>query len=253
MHYRWKDGRIVLKIAIWGAMEGDARDILDRIAGRMRHLAATGEADSPMRGRAAGLQRNGDVTRVDEEDRRMSIFMAHPPADTEGSGGPDPSNFDGHPVDYKCLAPHAPVEGNRAFDSAVRGADGVLLVVDARREKLDFARAAVDAMLRRMAARPDAADLIEESEDAGEAGLETFFGPDGAYGLVTYVMRGAESDATDVMNGEELREALDLPANCPILEADPAAPNDSALEAFLALAASLRPILERAEARNRIP
>jgi hypothetical protein len=236
MYYRWKDGRIIVKTTLWGAMEGDARQTLQHLAADVRSRTSGGETSQPETDGSVGITRNGPVQQVDEPDRKFSLFFCHLP----GVRG----EFRDHPVDYKCVAPHAPVQGNRAFDTALESTDGILMVVRPDDEGLDQARHAADDLVDRLGERHTLADASADRADD----LAALFGPDGPLSLVV-LMLGADASAA----ASSVRESLGLPASVELVAQDPAEPLDSASRAFEALVDGLVPHIKRAAERGRLP
>lgn len=228
MYYRWKDGRVIVKTTIWGAVEDDARQTLQHLAAHVRAQTTALETSQPEADQSVGIVRNGPVRQIAEPDREFSLFFCHLPGDR--------SEFRGQPVDYKCVAPHAPVQGNRAFDTAVESTDGVLLVIDGSPDGLEKARHALDGLAERLSER--------YTDDPVE-----LFGSDGPVSLV--VLDVAPPENTNEHAG--VRSSLGLPSSVHVIEQNHAEPLESAARAFYALTDAIAPRLEEAAESGRLP
>ena len=218
MYFRWKDNRIVVKIAVWAANEGRASQYLYTLADAVRALIQSGEIDeSPEQG-TVGIQRNDEPVSVEESDRRFVLYFCHPPG---GEG-----QFEGTPVDFKLMAPTAPVEGNRAFSTVLDDASGVLFLADGSSD--DGVNApALEALF----------DGLSEKEYGGEGPkLRVVLPPEGS-------ARPEE---------EAFREGHGLEADVDVEVARPWNAED-AWETFVGLAASLKPKIRRAAEQGLIP
>ena len=236
MYFRWRDERIIVKTTIWGTMEGDGRQSLQHLAAAVRARASAHETPQPDAGPSTGITRNGAVQQVDEPDRKFSLFFCHLPGDRGA--------FRDHPVDYKCVAPHAPVRGNRAFDTALESTDGVLMILRGGADGIEKARHAADDLVRRLAERHS---LSTDGSRASD--MEALFGPGGPVAL-TILLIDADSTHHDVPS---LQDALALPDSVDIVKQDPAEPLASAARAFGALTDALQPRLGQAADAGRLP
>ncbi len=227
MYFRWKDRRIVVKFAFWGAVQGIAESMVAGLAQHVRKLVDQGEASPPHDEQTVGLARNADPVDIDEPDRDFSLYFCHPPGEI--------GTFDGLPVDYKCFAPRAPVEGNRAFREALEDASGVLLLADGNPETQSHNRTALQGFRRY------ASELA--SEDSHRASL----GEEGDR-VVSVALRQRHEG----IEPETCREHLALPDSIPVT---PYAPDEPAsiYEAFRTLARQIRPRLREARQQGRIP
>lgn len=220
MYFRWKDRRLVVEMAAWGAEEGVAPQVLHTLADATKGMIEQGDAEGPEDPEpAVGIPRNAEPVRVDEDDRRMTLYFWHP----EGEAG----YFDGIPIDYKLTAPEAPFEGNRAFRGAVQGASGILLFGsdDSGRDRRAF-----EGLAR-------AVEGLEGSRDEAPS-------------LTLHYVVPPESPRAETSN-----RRVDVPDLLPEPTVDVARPwdADDVWEAWYALAVELRPQLERAREAGRIP
>lgn len=222
MYFRWKDRRLVVEMAAWGAEEGVAAQVLHTLADATKGMIDRGEAEEPADADpAVGIPRNDEPVRVDEEDRQMTLYFWHP----EGEIG----YFDDVPVDYKLTGPEAPVDGNRAFRLAVEGASGVLLVGsdEPERDRRAF-------------------EGLERALEAGEAPVSD--SPGGPFEL-HYVVPPASPLAGATT------PSFDMPAGLPEPQLAVARPWDAedVWDVWCELAGRIEPRLERAKEQGRIP
>ena len=234
MYFRWKDRRIVVKIAVWSANEGEASQFLQTLADAVHERVELGELEGSQREKAVGIRRNAEPIEVDESERRFSLFFCHP----EGDIG----EFEGHPVDYKLVAPDGPVEGNRAYDETVEGISGVIFIAEGSAESVGRNETA----LRALAARTfrDAGEDSEVSlEDVG-----LLFGTDDAPGLRILLPPDGSKEA----DPEAFRGQLALPDVVEVEESRPWQAN-FAWRAFVRMAEQIRPRLRRAAERGAFP
>lgn len=215
MYFRWKDRRIVIKVAVWGAEEGLAAPFLHTLADAVAERVDNGSLDAPESEGAVGLSRNGEALSVDEEDRKFTLFLCHPSAAT--------GTFRETPVDYKLVAPEAPVAENRAFDSVLRDASGVLFLPTGE-------------------PTADAAALEALSEGLASA--------QNAVGCLVRVLLSPRG--TEVPDPEEFRHRHDLPEGSEIELARTWTAGD-AWSAFVDLTHQVRPLLERASDEQILP
>jgi len=216
MYYRWKDRRIVVKVAVWGAEEGTAAPFVHTLADAVAERVDAGELETPETEGAVGLPHNSQAVTVDETDRKFTMFLCHP----SGEAG----HFADTPVDYKLVAPEAPVSGNRAFESALRGASGLVLLASGD-EGADFA--------------------------ALKAAAERFGDPDeGDPGCVLRVLLAPSG--SDKPDPEAFERTHDLPAETVVSAARPWNADDAWRE-VLGLTDQIRPLLERASRDGALP
>lgn len=216
MYYRWKDRRIVVKIAVWGATEGTAAPFVHTLADAVADRVDDGELETPDAEGAVGLPHNSEAVTVDEADRKFTMFLCHP---SEPAG-----RFAETPVDYKFVAPEAPVSGNRAYKSALRGATGLVLLASGD-EAADAA--ALEAVAERF-----------ESLEEGDAGCAL---------RVLLAPRGSETP-----DPEAFENTHDLPAET-VVSAARTWGADDAWGEFLGLTDQIRPLLERASREGALP
>jgi hypothetical protein len=170
---------------------------------------------------------------VSRDERRFTLFVCHPP----GRAG----RFAGHPVDYKCLAPAGDEASRRG---AIQGVTGVIFVAGPAPEDDPDNQRALRDLVARLRARHDI------SGGTTAAAASALFGAEGPVALVVARDDGALEGAAQAVDPEALRRALFLPESVPVCtgQARPVA-----LEAFEAMARRLRPAMERALERGRIP
>ena len=234
MYYRWKDERIVVKIAVWGAEQGTASQFLHTLSDEVLERADAGEFPEPDPERAVGLRRNARPRDVDEEDRTFSVYVLHPPGES--------GEFEGTPVDFKFVAPVAPVEGNRAFTTAVSSATAAVFLADGGPDAASVNRPALRALVDRVAeAHGVAAD--------GETPLvETLFGPDGPLDLRLL----AAPTSSHRPDPDALRASLALPDDVDIRPTRPWN-GPEALEEAMALAEDLMGRVRQARKDGVLP
>jgi hypothetical protein len=234
MYFRWKDRRIVTKVAVWAAREGGASQFLYTLADAVGARVASGELEEPDTGNAVGIPRNDEPIEIDESDRRFGMYFCRPTGDA--------AQFAGHPVDYKLLAPTAPVEGNRAFRTTVEGASAMLFLASSGAE--DANADALSVLADRVL---DDAKL-SASDDTLASKLDTAFGGEDRP-LLRVLLPPQGSDAPDP---EAFRRRHHLPDRVTVESTRPWNADD-AWHQFLALADSLEPAFERALRDGRIP
>ncbi len=219
MYFRWKNRRIVAKIAVWGAREGAASQFLYTLADAVGERVAAGELEGARDPGAVGIPRNDDPLEVDEQDRRFTMYLCHPSSNSCGE-------FADHPVDYKLLAPSAPVRANRAFRTALEGASAVLFLAA---DSPDPDETALRALRNR----------LSEIDHRGPH--------DNPHLRVLLPIRGADSPEPATF-----RRHHDFADHATITPARPWNADD-AWRQFLALADSLRPAFAHALEVGRIP
>jgi hypothetical protein len=234
MYFRWKDRRIVTKIAVWASREGGAAQFLYTLADAVGERVASEELEEPNTGHAVGLPRNDEPIEVDESDRRFAMYFCRPTGDA--------AEFDGHPVDYKLLAPEAPVEGNRAFRTTVEGVSGILFIASSGSK--DANAGALRVLADRILELRD----LSAPDDALESKLEVAFGRD--EGPLLRVL--LPPHGSDDPEPEAFRQRHHLPDRV-VVESTRPWNADDAWHQFLALAESLEPAFERALEDGRIP
>jgi len=215
VYYRWKSRRIVAKIAVWGAEEGTAPPFVHTLADAVTERVDAGELEPPAEEGAVGLPRNGEALSVDEQDRRFTMFLGHP----SGATGV----FRETPVDYKLVAPEAPVEGNRAFDSALHEASGLLFLASGQPASDARALEAVETRL-------------PSDRSPAELAVRVLLAP-----------RGSETP-----DPADFRRTHDLPDGTPVAVARPWNADD-VWETFVALTRQLQPLLEEACEKGTLP
>lgn len=217
MYFSWKNRRIVTKLAVWAAREGEASQFVYTLADAVTERVGSGQLQGPDTWGSVGLRRNAEPVEIDESDRRQWVYVCHP-ADDRGT-------FAGHPVDYKLVAPGAPVEGNRAFPDSVDQADGLLYIAASGQDADTLNEQALSAL----------ADMADP-RDADRAPLHALLPPKGSH----------QPDP------EGFRRRHDLPDRTTIRPAEHWN-GDVAWNAFLDMADDLRPRLERALEEGRLP
>jgi len=218
MYFSWQKRRIITELAVWAARQGEASQFVYTLADAVTERVGAGELDAPGEPTGIGIRRNADPVEIDEEDRRLRMYFCHPTGDT--------GTFAGHPVDYKLLAPGAPVEGNRAFRSSVQDADGILLI----------AAGGDDADPR----NADAVEALARFADLGDRDppvpLHILLPPAG----------------TDRLDPDAFRRRHELPDAATVRTAEPWR-GDAAWSEFLELADATHPRLRAAADEGRLP
>ncbi|MFB6351246.1 MAG: hypothetical protein ABEN55_08595 [Bradymonadaceae bacterium] len=228
MYYSWKKNRIITKLAVWATREGEASQFIYTLADAVTERVANGELEGPDEWESVGIRRNAEPVEIDEEDRRLWMYFCHPAGET--------GEFEGHPVDYKLLAPGAPVEGNRAYRSSVRDADGILWLA-ASGEDADAQNGRALTALAKFA----------DPEDVDAPPEAAFADPQAPPFHILLPPAG-----TDRPDPEVFRRRHNIPDRVRVRPAEPWK-GDVAWREFLKLADALRPRLERAADDDRIP
>jgi hypothetical protein len=228
MYFRWKDRRIVVKLAVWCALEGMAESVVEGLSQHVRGLVDAGEASPPHDEQTVGLARNADPVRIDEPDRQFSLYFCDPPGEL--------GRIEGTPIDYKCFVPRAPVEGNSAFEEALEDASGVLFWTSGGDEARSHNRTALRGL------------QVHLDEQTGTStSWRRRIGDDGDLAMrVAWHRRNGACDPGDV------RDDLELPDSVPV-EAHRLDHPPSVYEAFEALARQVRPQIELARQEGRLP
>lgn len=235
MFFVWSQKRINVKVAWWGPRRSGKTTTLYALAAEMRERAeATDVAERPSRQRL-GMARNAEPVEVDEPDTCFTTYFGHPPGDI--------GQFGGYPVHYQCKTAEPPIEQNRAFETVLDGISAVVLTADAARSRQADNDAALRDLVERLARRHDLA--------AGglAAHIEALFGDDGPLRLVLQVNK---SDRDDAVDAHDVRRGLMLPERVPTIETA-AEKREGVWDVFEACAEAMRPLLEAARRRGRIP
>ena len=230
MFFVWSQKRINVKLAWWGPTGSGKTTSIHALAARLE------QSDRPESGRSSlGLDRNAQPVEVDEPDVCFTTYFCHPPAEL--------GEFGGYPVHYQCKTPEQPWEQNQGLERVLDGISGVVLVCDAARRRQSANEEALADLVARLAARFDVA------AGSRSAKVSQLFGEQGPLRLALQVNR---CDVDDAIGSEQVRRALMLPDDIPVVETV-ATRGEGVWEAFEAMAHSLRPLLERAQERGRIP
>jgi hypothetical protein len=231
MFFVWRHERINVKWAWWGAADSGKTTALHALAAEFQERTDGPEGSEGV----VGMARNDVPVEVDEPAVRFSTYFCHPPGQL--------GEFGGWPVHYQIKTPEQPLEDNRALEKVLDGISLVILCVDAARER----QGANDEALRDLVARLAAREGLESG--AHRANFEDLFGPGGPYRLVMQFNKADLDDAVDVAAA---RRALFLPDYVPSVNTV-ATDGRGVWELFETACRELRPLLEAARERGRIP
>ncbi|MFP4598783.1 MAG: hypothetical protein ACOC9J_00315 [Persicimonas sp.] len=235
MFFVWSQKRINVKIAFWGPPDSGKTTTIHALAGQIAARAeATDVAERPERAEL-GMRRNAQPVEVDEPDTRFTTYFCHPP----GKVG----EFAGYPVHYQYKTPEQPLEGNLALDKVLDGISAVVLVADAATERQRDNEAALRDLVDRLAER------FNITPGTMSARLDQLFGDDGPLRLVLQVNK---REVPDAASGDEVRRGLMLPEWVEVVETS-AIEAEGVWETFEMAGEAIRPLLEAAKERGRIP
>ncbi|QDG51903.1 hypothetical protein FIV42_14490 [Persicimonas caeni] len=235
MFFVWSQKRINVKLAFWGPVDSGKTTVVHALAAQVAQRVD--DVDVPERDtrQAVGMRRNALPVEVDEPDTRFTTYFCHPPGEI--------GEFSGYPVHYQCKTPEQPLEGNLALEKVLDGISAVIFVADAARERQGANEEALRDLVARLSQRYQV--------DAGSTSalVEQLFGADGPLRLV---LLANKVDLDSAVSGEDVRRGLMLPSWVEVVESV-ATGERGVFEAFTAAAQAMRPLLEQAQQRGRIP
>lgn len=235
MFFVWSQKRINVKLAYWGPTDSGKTTVVHALADEISERADVRDVPERDGRQAVGMRRNALPVEVDEPDTRFTTYFCHPPGDI--------GEFAGYPVHYQCKTAEQPLEGNVALEKVLDGVSAVIFVADAARERQAANEDALRDLVTRLSKRYDV--------DAGSttALVDQLFGEQGALRLVLQVNK---TDVHAAVSGEDVRRGLMLPSWVEVVESV-AADGQGVFAAFEAAAQAVRPLLEAAQQRGRIP
>jgi signal recognition particle receptor subunit beta len=236
MFFVWSQKRINVKLAYWGSTNVGKTTAVHALAGQISQRApeeaARAEADGIG---AVGMRRNVQPVEIDEPEVRFTTYFCHPPAEI--------GEFSGYPLHYQCKTAEQPLEGNDALEKVLDGICGVVLVADASPERQPANEEALRDLVARLSSRHDV------TASATTSLVEQLFGTDGPLRLVLQVNK---IDLDAAIDAGAVRRGLMLPDWVQVV-ATVATDGEGVYEAFEAIGEELRPLLEEAQDRGRIP
>jgi signal recognition particle receptor subunit beta len=232
MFFVWSQKRINVKLAWWGPPEAGKTTTIHALAADIARRAEAADASE----RAwRGMPRNTEPVEIDEPDTRFTTYFCHPPDEI--------GLFSGWPLHYQCKTPEQPLEDNLALDKVLDGISAVVFVADAMRERQAANEEALRDLVGRLGARHDI------GPGTLAARVDALFGPGGPLRLVLQVNK---VDQLGALPGQRVRRGLLLGASVPTVETV-ATEGEGIWETFEAAAEAIRPLLEAAQKRGRIP
>jgi signal recognition particle receptor subunit beta len=235
MFFVWSQKRINVKLAYWGPADSGKTTAVHALAGEVARRVDSADIPERASRQALGMRRNAQPVEIDESEVRFTTYFCHPP----GAIG----EFSGYPVHYQCKTVEQPLEGNLAVEKVLDGISGVVFVADASRER----QAANEDALRDLVVRLSRRYEVEAG--ATSSLVEQLFGDDGPLRLVLQVNK---SDVDAAIGAEQVRRGLMLPQWVEVVDSV-ATEGEGVYEAFEAMGDKLRPLLEQAQQRGRIP
>jgi signal recognition particle receptor subunit beta len=238
MFFVWSQKRINVKLAYWGATDSGKTTAVHALAAEISERSPE-EVGAV---KAVGMRRNAQPVEVDEPDTRFTTYFCHPPGDI--------GEYSGYPVHYQCKTVEQPLEGNLGVEKVLDGISGVVFVADASRQRQSANEEALRDLIVRLSRRFD----LEAG--ATSSLVEQLFGDDGPLRLVLQVNKVDLDDAITVepLTADQVRRGLMLPSWVESIETVATdSDGDGVYEAFEAMGKELRPLLEQAQQRGRIP
>ena len=235
MFFVWSQKRINVKLAWWGAADSGKTHAIHALAAEMSRRSDQADVPERTSRKTLGMRRNAQPVEVDEPDTRFTTYFCHPPGDI--------GEFSGYPVHYQCKTPEQPLEENLALEKVLDGISGVVFVADATRERQRANEEALRELVGRLASR------YEFDAGSTSALVEQLFGDEGPLRLVLQVNK---VDLDGAATGDEVRRGLMLPSWVEVAETV-ATDGEGVWETFGAMCEALRPLLQQAQERGRIP